>query len=173
MYTFEACPEQWAEIQKGLATAHQNIVQGDRSVNLERITNHYANALQVYTSEDFPKEWADVQFKLGVAYYECICGKKVVNLEQSLTCFKNTLQVYTFETNPQEWATAKALLGSVYCIRSTISTTYKVTTVPNLCSKLRFNCDRLKKRVLKRYLGRYTPNERKPEASAANISQVP
>jgi CHAT domain-containing protein len=117
VYTFDAFPKQWAEIQNNLALAYSDRIRGEKAENLERAIATYKEVLKVYTFDSFPEKWAYIQNLLGATYIERIKGNKVENLEQAIAACNEALKVYTIETFPQDWAMTQNRLALAYSYR--------------------------------------------------------
>jgi CHAT domain-containing protein/tetratricopeptide (TPR) repeat protein len=114
VYTFEAFPQQWADLQNNLAAAYIERIRGDRGDNLERAIAACQEALKVRTFEGFPQQWADTQNNLALAYYKRIRGERADNLERAIAGYQETLKVRTFEAFPYEWARTQSNLANPY-----------------------------------------------------------
>ena len=68
--TFDAFPEDWANIQNNLGLAYIHRIGGEETENLERAIAFWQEALKVYTVEAFPQEHAETLFNLGIVYQE-------------------------------------------------------------------------------------------------------
>ncbi|MUG94180.1 CHAT domain-containing protein [Scytonema sp. UIC 10036] len=117
IFTREAFPNRWAQLQQNLGVAYFNRIRGNKEENLEIAINFFRSALEVYTRQAFAKEWADIQNNLGAAYLRRICGDKEENIEMAIWYFKAALEVRTYQEFPREWAETQENLGEAYYAR--------------------------------------------------------
>ena len=117
VFTFEAFPQDWANIKNSIAVAYSNRIKGDKSENLEQAILACQQALQFYILETFPYEWAILQNNLINLYRERIRGDKAENLEQAIMAAKEALKIRTFEDFPHEWAMTQNNLATAYLYR--------------------------------------------------------
>ncbi|MEQ9551655.1 MAG: hypothetical protein RIM23_18860 [Coleofasciculus sp. G3-WIS-01] len=61
VYTCEASPQAWANLQHNFGDAYLNRIRGDQAENLEKSIQYYNNALGVYKREIFPELLAKMQ----------------------------------------------------------------------------------------------------------------
>lgn len=114
VYTQEAYPYDWAEVQNSMGAAYGSLPSGDRQANLERAIACYQAALQVWTHAAYPNDWALAQNNLGLAYNSQPGGDRQTNLEKAIAYYQAALQVYTQEASSYEWARTQNSLGAAY-----------------------------------------------------------
>ena len=61
VYTHEAFPEKWADLQRSLGLIYGNRIESETSVNLKQAITCFKAALEVYTPDAFPDKWARTQ----------------------------------------------------------------------------------------------------------------
>jgi len=114
IFSRDAFPEEWAQIQSNLAPAYRHRIKGDRADNLEKGIAACQQALQVFTHKAFPEKWATIQNNIGLLYGDRIKGDRAENLEKAIACYDAGLQVHTRKAFPTEWATLQNNLGIAY-----------------------------------------------------------
>jgi tetratricopeptide (TPR) repeat protein len=100
IFTREAFPEEWAQIQSNLAPAYRHRIKGERAENLEKGIAACQEALQVFSRVAFAEQWAAVQNNLGLLYGDRIKGERAENLEKAISCYESGLQVHTAKLFP-------------------------------------------------------------------------
>jgi len=117
IFTREAFPQKWAEIQSRLAPPYRHRIRGNRADNQEKAITACNNGLLIYTRDAFPEEWARVQNNLGLVYTDRITGDKAENIEKSISCYETALQVVNRAQLPELWGTLQNNLGNAYLFR--------------------------------------------------------
>ncbi len=117
IFTREAFPEEWAEIQSNLAPAYRHRIKGDRTDNLEKGIAACLGALEVITRHSLPEQWARVQNNLGLLYTDRITGDRTENVEKSIACYEGALQVVTRSSHPELWGMLQNNLANAYLFR--------------------------------------------------------
>jgi tetratricopeptide (TPR) repeat protein len=114
VFTREASPGEWANIQNVLGIIYRDRTVGKKAENLERAIAYFEASLEVTTREVFPREWSIAQSNLGVAYGERIWGDRSENWERAIAYAETALQVLTYEAFPYDWARTQVNLGVAY-----------------------------------------------------------
>ncbi|GAX34481.1 CHAT domain-containing protein [Nodularia sp. NIES-3585] len=117
IFTREAFPQKWAELQLNLAPPYRHRIRGNRADNQEKAIVACNNAQIIYTREAFPQEWARVQNNLGLVYTDRITGDKAENIEKSISCYETALKVVNRAQLPELWGTLQNNLGNAYLCR--------------------------------------------------------
>lgn len=112
-FTRDAYPSDWAATMNNLGKACFEMIDSNRSENVERAIQSYECALKVYTRSAFPGDWAQTMNNLGLLYLEWSAGDD--DIEKALKCFQESLQVYTIDAFPSDWASTMNNLGRAYC----------------------------------------------------------
>ena len=105
---------EWArgQILKGIA--HNELLTGDRTRNLQQAIACYEAALRVATESALPHEWAMAQNNLGNAYRYLRIGDRTQNLQQAIACYEAALRVRAQADLSEEWASTQSNLGATY-----------------------------------------------------------
>ncbi|MEH2335972.1 CHAT domain-containing protein [Nostoc sp.] len=117
IFTREAFPQEWANIQTNLAPAYRHRIRGNRADNQEKAIVACNNALLIYTRDDFSEKWATLQNNLGLIYTDRITGDKAENIEKSISCYEAALKVINRAQLPELWGTLQNNLGNAYLFR--------------------------------------------------------
>lgn len=117
IFTREAFPQEWANIQTNLAPAYRHRIRGNRADNQEKAIIACNNALLIYTRDDFSEKWATLQNNLGLIYTDRITGEKAENIEKSISCYEAALKVVNRAQLPELWGTLQNNLGNAYLCR--------------------------------------------------------
>lgn len=117
IFTREAFPQEWANIQTNLAPAYRHRIRGNRADNQEKAIAACNNALLIYTRDDFSEKWATLQNNLGLIYTDRITGEKAENIEKSISCYETALKVVNRAQLPELWGTLQNNLGNAYLFR--------------------------------------------------------
>ncbi len=117
IFTREAFPQKWAELQLDLAPSYRHRIRGNRADNQEKAIVTCNNAQMIYTREAFPEEWATLQNNLGLVYTDRITGDKTENIEKSISCYETALKVVNRAQLPELWGTLQNNLGNAYLCR--------------------------------------------------------
>lgn len=117
IFTREAFPQEWANIQTNLAPAYRHRIRGNRADNQENAIVACNNALLIYTRDDFSEKWATLQNNLGLIYTDRITGEKAENIEKSISCYETALKVVNRAQLPELWGTLQNNLGNAYLFR--------------------------------------------------------
>ncbi|MBD0345403.1 MAG: tetratricopeptide repeat protein, partial [Coleofasciculus sp. Co-bin14] len=117
VYTREAFPNEWAEIQLSLAETYSKRLCGEQAENLEQTLAYLQRALQVITREAFPERWAGIQFVIADIYKKRIRGERAENIEQAIACMEKALKVYIRDAFPERWAIILLSLADAYHAR--------------------------------------------------------
>ncbi|BAZ33487.1 TPR repeat-containing protein (plasmid) [Cylindrospermum sp. NIES-4074] len=117
IFTREAFPEKWAEIQLNLAPAYRHRIRENRADNQEKAIAACNNALFIYTRDGFSEKWATLQSNLGLIYTDRITGDKAENIEKSIACYETALKVVNRAQLPKLWGTLQNNLGNAYLCR--------------------------------------------------------
>ncbi|MEG4571188.1 CHAT domain-containing protein [Microcoleus sp. N3A4] len=117
VYKRENYPEEWAMIQKNLAIAYSDRIEGVRAANIEREIECYTAALEVYKRENYPEQWAETKNNLAIAYSDRIEGVRAANIEGAIECYTAALEVYKRENYPEQWADTQNNLAIAYIYR--------------------------------------------------------
>ncbi|MEH2378226.1 MAG: CHAT domain-containing tetratricopeptide repeat protein [Nostoc sp.] len=117
IFTREAFPQKWANIQTNLAPAYRHRIRGNRADNQEKAIVACNNAQIIYTRDAFSEEWARLQNNLGLVYTDRITGDKAENIEKSISCYETALKVVNRIQLPELWGTLQNNLGNAYLCR--------------------------------------------------------
>lgn len=117
IFTREAFPQEWANIQTNLAPAYRHRIRGNRADNQEKAIVACNNAQIIYTRDDFSEKWATLQNNLGLIYTDRITGEKAENIEKSISCYETALKVVNRAQLPELWGTLQNNLGNAYLFR--------------------------------------------------------
>ncbi|WP_084227162.1 CHAT domain-containing tetratricopeptide repeat protein [Nostoc sp. KVJ20] len=117
IFTREAFPQEWANIQTNLAPAYRHRIRGNRADNQEKAIVACNNALLIYTRDDFSEKWATLQNNLGLIYTDRITGEKAENIEKSISCYETALKFVNRAQLPELWGTLQNNLGNAYLFR--------------------------------------------------------
>jgi tetratricopeptide (TPR) repeat protein len=131
VFTPDASPIRWADIQSNLANTYRDIaniyrdhLQKNPAVNLERSIACCCNALSVYFRFSRWEAWAGTQNNLALVYKERIWGNPAENLEKAIECCFNALKFYTCgafsltERHRWQWAKIQSNLSIMFRNRS-------------------------------------------------------
>ncbi|MCC5605078.1 CHAT domain-containing protein [Nostoc favosum] len=117
IFTREAFPQEWANIQLNLAPAYRHRIRGHRADNQEKAIAVCNNALLIYTRDDFSEKWATLQNNLGLLYTDRITGHTSENIEKSISCYETALKVVNRAQLPELWGMLQNNLGNAYLCR--------------------------------------------------------
>ncbi len=114
LLTREDSAKDWADAQKGLGLALQELAaEGDEGA-LERAIAAYQSALEIHTRESAPRSFGLLSNNLGSALQERALGERAENLAEAIRAHEDALTVYSKDTTPADWAMAKTNLGLAF-----------------------------------------------------------
>jgi hypothetical protein len=104
VYTFEANPAEWAQVQLMLGGLFRARPDGDRADNLERAAAALDAALRVYTQDAFPDEWLQAHYDRGPVLVFRRGGDRNENLQRALESLRIAAAGVSREEAPAVWA---------------------------------------------------------------------
>ncbi|AFY33311.1 CHAT domain-containing protein [Calothrix sp. PCC 7507] len=111
VFTRDAFPEEWAQIQNNMGIAFLYRIRGNRLENLETALCCFEAALQVRNYSALPERWAETKTNQGIAFFHRIRQDRAANIEKAIRNYEDALQIYTRDHFPEEWATIQHNLG--------------------------------------------------------------
>jgi tetratricopeptide (TPR) repeat protein len=106
-------PHELAEINNNLGLVYVDILEGNKSENIEDAINYFETAL-IHTAEELNQNWATIQYNLGNAYVARIKGDRSDNLEQAIKYYQVAMRVRTETDFPIDWAATQHNLATAY-----------------------------------------------------------
>jgi CHAT domain-containing protein len=114
VWTREAQPQEWGNVQALLGLALKNMPSGLDARVLERAIKHYEAALEVPVAQSFDPafEKARRQYHLATLYARRYQGDRIENIERAIELLQAALEVQTRDTYPEAWADAQNALAN-------------------------------------------------------------
>ena len=119
VFTPDANPIAYANLQNNIGDAYNKLPTGDRAENLTRAIYSYEETLRYWTLDNALSDYARNQYatarlNLGIAYVELPTGDRARNFHQAIACFTEALRVWTPETHPDDYVYLQHNIGNVY-----------------------------------------------------------
>lgn len=119
VFTPDANPIAYANVQNNIGDAYDKLPTGDRAENLTRAIHSYEETLRYWILDnalsDYARnQYATTKFNLGIAYVELPTGDRARNFNQAIVCFTEALRVWTPETHPDDYVYLQHNIGNVY-----------------------------------------------------------
>jgi len=118
VYTYEATPVEWAEIQLLLGGLFRARPDGDRAENLERAATALDAALRVFTHDAFPDEWLQAHYHRGPVQVFRTGGDRNENLRRALESLRIAVAGVPREDAPDVWAALQVTIAQALLDRT-------------------------------------------------------
>jgi CHAT domain-containing protein len=114
VWTREAQPQEWGNVQALLGLALKNMPGGLDARALEHAIKHCEAALEVPVAQSFDPalEKARRQYHLATLYARRYQGDRIENVERAIELLQAALEVQTRDTYPEAWADAQNALAN-------------------------------------------------------------